>query len=93
MTKQLFCMTAVAALAVASQGVRADDYAQPDTAQFARYEAGTQPMTCSQATAFAWFQHQLELSDGGSENTVATPQECGRTYLARSPDRDDDDDK
>jgi hypothetical protein len=92
MTKQLFCMTAVAALAVASQVVRADDYAQPDTEQFARYES-SQPMTCSEATAFAWFKHQLELSDGGNDDSVATPVECERTYLAQSPDRDEDGDQ
>jgi len=91
MTKQLFCMTAVAALAAASQVVRADDYSQPDTSQFARYEADAQPMTCSQANAFAWFKHQLELSDGSNDNTVATPVECERTYLAKSPDSDDGD--
>ena len=85
MTKQLFCMTAVAALAVASQVVRADDYSQPDTSQFARYEADAQPMTCSQATAFAWFKHQMTLSDGGDERPLETPAECQRTYVA---DRD-----
>jgi hypothetical protein len=91
MTKQLFCMTAVAALAVASQVVRADDYSQPDTSQFARYEADAQPMTCSQATAFAWFKHQHELTDGSNDSTVATPAECERTYLAKSSDSDDGD--
>jgi hypothetical protein len=91
MTKQLFCMTAVAALAVASQVVRADDYSQPDTSQFARYEADAQPMTCSQATAFAWFKHQLELTDGSNGSTVDTPVECERTYLAESADSDDGD--
>ena len=93
MTRQLFCMTAVAALAVASQGVRADDYSQPDTSQFARYEANAQPMTCSQATALAWFMHQLELSDGSTNGAVDTPAECERTYLAKSPDSDDSGDK
>jgi hypothetical protein len=61
MTKQLFCMTALAALAVSSQAVRADEYVMPDAQQFARYEADAQPMTCAQATAFAWFKQQLEL--------------------------------
>jgi len=93
MTKQLFCMTAVAALAVASQVVRADDYSQPDTSQFARYEADAQPMTCSQATAFAWFKHQLELTDGYVNDTfVDTPAECERTNVAKSS-ADDDGDK
>jgi len=91
MTKQLFCMTAVAALAVASQVVRADDYSQPDTSQFARYEADAQPMTCAQATAFAWFKRQLELTDGNTDPAVDTQVECERTYLAESPDSDDGD--
>jgi hypothetical protein len=76
---------------VASQVVRADDYSQPDTSQFARYEADAQPMTCSQATAFAWFKHQLELTDGSNDSTVDTPAECERTYLAKSPNSDDGD--
>jgi hypothetical protein len=91
MTKQLLCMTAVAALAVASQVVRADDNSQPDTSQFARYEADAQPMTCSQATAFAWFKHQLELTDGSNDSAVDMPAECERTYLAKSPNSDDGD--
>jgi hypothetical protein len=91
MTKQLFCMTALAALAVSSQGVRADEYVMPDAQQFARYEADAQPMTCAQATAFAWFKQQLELTDGNTNAAVDTPLECGRTYLAKSPDSDDGD--
>jgi len=91
MTKHLFCMTALAALAVSSQGVRADEYVMPDAQPFARYEADAQPMTCAQATAFAWFKHQLELSDGNTDPAVDTPVECERTYLAKSPDSDDGD--
>jgi hypothetical protein len=48
-------------------------------------------MTCSQATAFAWFKHQLELTDGSNGSTVDTPVECERTYLAESADSDDGD--
>jgi len=36
MTKHLFCMTALAALAVSSPGVRADEYVMPDSQQLAR---------------------------------------------------------
>ena len=90
MTKQLFCFTAVAALAAASQVVRADEYAMNTV----RYEAEAQPMTCAQATAFAWFKHQLELSDGNASDTfVDTPAECERTYIAKSSANDDDGDK
>jgi hypothetical protein len=65
----------------------------PDAQQFARYEADAQPMTCAQATSFAWFKRQLELSDGDTDGTVATAAECERTYLAQSPDSNDDGDK
>jgi len=89
MTKQLFCFTAVAALAAASQVARADEYAMNTV----RYEAEVQPMTCAQATAFAWFKHQLELTDGYVNDTfVDTPAECERTYVAKSS-ADDDGDK
>ena len=89
MTKQLFCFTAVAALAAASQVARADEYAMNTE----RYEAEAQPMTCAQATAFAWFKHQLELTDGYVNDTfVDTPAECERTNVAKSS-ADDDGDK
>jgi hypothetical protein len=93
MTKQLFCMTAVAALAAASQVVRADVYAFNDVADSAYSEAEAQPMTCEQATAYAWFKRQMELSDGDTDPTVQVPTECGRTYVAQSPDRGDDGEK
>jgi len=90
MTKHLFCMTALAALAVSSPGVRADEYVMPDSQQLARYEADAQPMTCAQATAFAWFKHQMELTDGYQDNGVPYPVECERTNIAATAEVDID---
>jgi hypothetical protein len=81
--EHLICLAAVTALVAFSGVARADDYSIPNTDQFARSEASPQPMTCAQATAFAWFRHQMELSDGGHDNTVPAPLECERTYVAR----------
>jgi hypothetical protein len=82
--EHLICLAAATALVAFSGVARADDYSIPNTEQFGRSEAQSQPMTCAQATAFAWFKHQMEISDGGHENTVAAPVECERTYVARS---------
>jgi hypothetical protein len=80
--EHLLSLAVLTALVAFSTAARADDYSLPNTDQFARLETGSQPMTCAQATAFAWFTHQMELSDGGSENTVSAPAECERTYVA-----------
>jgi hypothetical protein len=78
----LLCLATATALVAFSGASRADDYSQPNTEQFARLEAGSQPMTCAQANAFAWFRHEMDLSDGGRDNSVAAPGECERTYVA-----------
>jgi hypothetical protein len=79
--EHLLSLAALTALVAFSGAARADDYSLPNTDRFARLEAA-QPMTCAQANAFAWFRHQMELTDGGSENTVPAPVECERTYVA-----------
>ena len=82
--EHLLALAAATALVAFSSVARADDYSLPNTDRFARSEELAQPMTCAQATAFAWFKHQMELSDGGSENTVSAPAECERTRVAEA---------
>jgi len=79
--EHLLALTALTALVTFSGVARADDYSLPNTDRFERPEVQT-TQTCAQALAFAWFRHQMELSDGGHENTVAYPAECERTNLA-----------
>jgi hypothetical protein len=86
--EHLLSLAALTALVAFSGVARADDYSLPNTDQFARLETGSQPMTCAQANAFAWFRHQMELSDGGSESAVSAPVECERTYVAAQGDRE-----
>jgi hypothetical protein len=88
--EHLLALAAATALVAFSSVARADDYSLPNTDRFARSEELAQPMTCAQATAFAWFKHQMELSDGGSENTVGAPVECERTNVAAAPQGDRD---
>jgi hypothetical protein len=74
---------AVATALVAFQGAaKADDYSQPNTDQFARSEERAEPMTCAQARAYAWFVHELEISDGGPDNALAQPSECSSDFVA-----------
>ena len=69
--EHLMCLAAMTALVAFSGIARAEE---------ARSEELAQPMTCAQATAFAWFKHQLELPD--IDNPVETPAECQRTHVA-----------
>jgi hypothetical protein len=81
--EHLICLAAFTALVAFSGVSRADDYALPNTDRFDRPAELSQP-TCAQAQAFAWFRHQLEISDGSQDNTVPEPVECQRTYVAKS---------
>ena len=69
--EHLICLAAVTALVAFSGVARAEED---------RSEELAQPMTCAQATAFAWFKHQMELPD--VDNPIETPVECQRTYVA-----------
>ena len=74
---------AVATALVAFSGVaKADDYAQPNTDQFARSEERNEPVTCAQAKASAWFLHELERTDGGDDYLGQEPSECSRDLIA-----------
>ena len=81
----LMCLAAATALVAFSGISRADDNYVPNTDRFARSEI-TEPMTCAQARAFAWFKHQMELTDGTNDTAVEEPEECVRTYVAKSPE-------
>ena len=85
--EHLICLTAFTALVAFSGVSRADDYALPNTDRFER-PAELSQQTGAQAKAFAWFRHQMGLSDGGQENTMPAPVECERTYVAESGDRE-----
>ena len=78
----LLSLAALTALVAFSGISRADDFSL--STGIALSEQVSEPMTCAQATAFAWFKHQMELSDGGSENTVSAPAECERTRVAEA---------
>ena len=81
--EHLICLAAATALVAFSGVSRADDYALPNTDRFDRPAELSSP-NCAQAQAFAWFRHQMELSDGGHENTIPAPAECERTHVAAS---------
>jgi hypothetical protein len=83
--KQLMCFATFTALVALSGLARADDYSYTvDEVKF--QERVSEPMTCAQATQFAWFKHELELSDGGTDNTVPVPAECQRDVIAQGSD-------
>ena len=72
--EHLMCLAACTVLAAFSGVSRADDTQ--------RSEELAQPMTCAQATAFAWFKQQLALPDGAGEDTLSAPVECERIQVA-----------
>jgi hypothetical protein len=86
--EHLICLTAVTALVAFAGVARADDYSLPNTDRFDRPAEVQLPVTCAQATAFAWFKHQMELSDGSQDTTFAAPSECDRTYVAKTDAND-----
>lgn len=80
--KQLMCFATFTALVALSGLVRADDYSYTnDEVRFE--ERATEPMTCAQATQFAWFKRELELSDGGNDKSASVPAECQRDVIAQ----------
>ena len=81
--KQLMCFATFTALVAISGLARADDYSY--TTDEVRFEErATEPMTCAQATQFAWFKHEIELSDGVNDASVPVPAECQRDLIAQS---------
>jgi hypothetical protein len=82
---QLMYAAAVTAFIALSGPSKADDYSLPVIGiDFRSEERAPQPLTCAEATQAAWFRHQMELSDGGFDNTVPAPAECQRDVVAKS---------
>jgi hypothetical protein len=81
--EHLIALATLTALVTFSGIARADDYSLPNTDRFERPEVQSQ-QTCAEAVAFAWFRHQMELSDGGNDNNVASPAECERINVAKA---------
>jgi hypothetical protein len=44
------------------------------------------PLTCAEAKRAAFFQRQVEISDGDVSPTVALPAECDRKVFAQASD-------
>jgi hypothetical protein len=80
--QRLLSLAALTALVGFCGIAKADDYSLPNTESFGRSEDLSQPMTCAQARAYAWFMHQLELGEGAADPAVATPAECQRDFIA-----------
>jgi len=45
-------------------------------------ERAPERVTCVEAKKVAWFQHELERSDGEVEPAIDTPRECSREIYA-----------
>lgn len=46
-------------------------------------------ITCAEATRAAWFNHQLEISDGNVSPSFTMPAECDRKVFAQADDESD----
>jgi hypothetical protein len=81
---QTLCYAAFISLAALTGAARADDYSLP-VVDIRFEERAPQPVTCAQATQFAWFKRQMELSDGyAQDNDIPVPAECQREVVASS---------
>jgi hypothetical protein len=77
--KQMLFSAAFVALAALSGVSRADDVSTSEGSE----GSANVPMTCTQASQYAWFMHELEQSDGSYSNTVDQPVECQRELIAK----------
>jgi hypothetical protein len=81
-----------AALAIVPMAARADDgdgggggeydFPAANVQQPRTENVAAENVTCVQATKAAWFQHELELSDGDVTPAMDTPRECQREIYA-----------
>ena len=71
-----FTLFASAPLATWAEGGDGGDYMQP--AAHVKHERATEsrPLSCAQAKRAAWFQRDLERSDGDVSPTIALPAQC-----------------
>ena len=84
--EHLISLAAMTALVAFANTARADGF-ETGLNRIEGGEVQSAPATCAQATAFAWFKHQMELTDGVQDYGVETPIECERTnYAAKSED-------
>jgi hypothetical protein len=77
--QSMMTVAALAALAAISGASRADD----DTNVAAD---GYRQLSCADALQAAWFNRQLERTDGDVSPEVETPAECNRELIATSSD-------
>ena len=47
---------------------------------------GYKHLTCAEATQVAWFNRQMQLSDGDTSPDVQVPAECNRELIAAAAD-------
>lgn len=47
---------------------------------------GYQQLTCDEATQVAWFNRQMQLTDGDTSPDVQVPAECNRELIAAAAD-------
>ena len=86
---QVLSLAVFAALAIVPMGSRADDGGSGGAYDFPsanfqepRDERVAESLNCAQATNAAWFEHQLELSDGDVSPAMDSPRECNRDIYA-----------
>ena len=86
MTKsQLLSLATCTALALVSTAPRADDE-NVNVADAGSYRSEPAPQSCAEATKAAWFNRQLELTDGDTSPDVSQPAECQRQVYAEGND-------
>lgn len=82
-TSRVASLALLGALALAPLGASADDGAYGvAVASTPITDLAARPMTCKQAIDAAWFERELERSDGSVIPALDTPQECERRIYA-----------
>ena|SRR2546421_4437013 len=85
----LLSLAVFAALAIVPMGARAEDgggdggeYTLPASNAPDYVADRSENVTCVQATKAAWFQREIELTDGDVTPAMETPRECQREIYA-----------
>lgn len=84
------CLSLVVIPAVSRADDGGGDYNFPASNVMHEPAAKTGSVTCAQATQLAWFNRQVEISDGDVSPAIPMPAECDRKFVAQAPDSEGD---
>lgn len=71
-------------LASHAEGGDGGDYLLPGAQVKKERVTESRPLSCAEATRAAWFQRDLEITDGDVTPNIAMPAQCDRKVFAKN---------